>query len=94
MNAYSPTDITSHPQFADLVIQQPDQTDLTYPVNQVDSLSISFLLVVCFSIAVFSFLIGFGVGRQHKSHHKLIAIRLRQIQTLERIWHMKAEHKD
>ncbi|MBN3895404.1 MAG: hypothetical protein HWQ41_09095 [Nostoc sp. NOS(2021)] len=94
MNGFSPSGITANPQFADLVIQQPDQTDLTYPPNQVDGLSASPWLVVCLCVAAIFFCIGVGVGRRHTRHHKLIAIRLRQIQTLERIWQMTAKRRD
>jgi len=94
MNAFSPTEITPHPQFAELVIQQPDQTDLTYPATQVDSLSGSLLFVACLCIAAVFFYIGVGVGRRQTRHHKLIAIRLQQIQTLERIWQLTAERRD
>jgi hypothetical protein len=94
MSAFSPTDITAHPEFADPVIQQTDQTDLTYPATQINSLSGSFLLVACLCIAAVFFYIGVGVGRRQTRHHKLIAIRLQQIKTLERIWQMTTERRD
>ncbi|MEH1860314.1 MAG: hypothetical protein V7L21_20455 [Nostoc sp.] len=88
MNEFSPDGITANPQFADSVIQQ------TYPPNQVDSLSASLLLVACLCVAAGFFYIGVYVGRRHTRHHQLIAIRLRQIQTLEKIWQMTAKRRD
>ncbi|MEH2457430.1 hypothetical protein [Nostoc sp.] len=94
MNGFSLADITAHPQFATSITQQPDQTNLTYTQDQLDSLSGSLLLVTCLCIAAGIFYIGVCAGRRHTRHHQLIAIRLRQIQTLERIWQMTAKRRD
>ncbi|MDF5739631.1 MULTISPECIES: hypothetical protein [unclassified Nostoc] len=94
MNRFSLTDITAHPQFAALITQQPDQTNLTYTQDQLDSLSGSISLVACLFVAVGFFYIGVGVGRRHTRRDQLIAIRLRQIQTLERIWQLTAKRRD
>ncbi|MBN4000560.1 hypothetical protein [Nostoc sp. LPT] len=94
MNRFSLADITAHPQFAASITQQPDQTNLTYTQDQIDSLSGSLLLIACLCVAAGFFYIGVAVGRRHTRHHQLIAIRLRQIQTLERIWQMTAERRD
>ncbi|MEH1767648.1 hypothetical protein [Nostoc sp.] len=94
MNGLSSADLTANPQFATPITEQLDQLDLTYSPNQVDSLSGNVLFVACLCVAAIFFCIGVGVGRQHTRHHKLIAIRLRQIQTLERIWQMTAERRD
>lgn len=88
MNEFSPDGITANPQFADSVIQQ------TYLPNQVDSLSGNLLLVACLCVAANIFFIGVAVGRRDTRHHQLIAIRLGQIQTLERIWQMTAKRRD
>ncbi|MEH2002014.1 MAG: hypothetical protein V7L00_25325 [Nostoc sp.] len=68
--------------------------NLTYTQDQVDSLSGSVLLVTCLCLAAGIFYIGVCVARRHTRHHQLIAIRLRQIQTLERIWQMTAKRRD
>ncbi len=94
MNGFSLSDITAYPQFADPVTEQPSQTDLIDPPNQVDSLSGILLLVACLCVAAVFFYIGVRVGRRYTRHHELIAIRLRQIQTLERIWQMTAKRRD
>lgn len=89
MNTLSPTDITAHPQFIASVTEQLDQIDLTQQTNQFDS-----LFVTCLCVAAVFFYIGVQIGRRHKTSDELIAIRLRQIQTLERIWRIGAEHRD
>ena len=94
MNRFFLADFTAQPQLADSVIEQPDQTDVTYTPNQVDSLSVSLLLVACLCVGAGFFCIGVAVERRHTRHHQLIANRLRQIQTLERIWQMTAKRRD
>lgn len=89
MNTLSPTDIMAHPQIVTSVTEQLDQIDLTQQTNQFDS-----LFVACLCVAAVFFYIGVQVGRRHKTSDKLVAIRLRQIQTLERIWQMAAERRD
>ncbi|MEH1871409.1 hypothetical protein [Nostoc sp.] len=94
MNRFSLDDLTAQHQLVTPVIQQLDQTNLTYTQDQIDSLSGSLLFVACLCVAAVFFCIGVGVGRRHTRHHQLIGIRLRQIQTLERIWQMTAKGKD
>ena len=94
MNGFSQGDITAHPQFAYPVTQQLDRSDLTYSSNQVDSLPANLLLIACLCVAAAFFSIGVRVGRRQTKHYELIVTRIQQIQTLERIWQMKAEHKD
>jgi hypothetical protein len=96
MNGFSLADITASPQFPTPVTEQPDQTDLTYTLDhdQIESLSGSLLLVACVCVASVFFYMGFRVGKRHTRHHQLMAIRLRQIQFLERIWQMTAERRD
>ncbi|MBN3948784.1 MAG: hypothetical protein HWQ38_20920 [Nostoc sp. NMS7] len=89
MNTLSPTDITAHPQFLASVTEQLDQIHLTQQTNQFDS-----LFVACLCVAAVFFYIGVRVGRGHKIRDELIAMRLEQIQTLERIWQMAAERRD
>ncbi|QLE45865.1 hypothetical protein FD723_37165 (plasmid) [Nostoc sp. C052] len=89
MNTLSPTDITAHPQFIASVTEQLDQIHLTQQTNYEIG-----LFVTCLCVAAVFFYIAVHVGRRHKTRDELIAIRLRQIQTLERIWQMAAERRD
>lgn len=89
MNTLFPTDITAHPQFLASVTEQLDQIDLTQQTNQFDGLFVS-----CLCVATVFFYITVQVGKRHKTRDELIAIRLRQIQTLERIWQMAAERRN
>ncbi|MEH2086005.1 hypothetical protein [Nostoc sp.] len=89
MDRLSPTDITVHSQFLASVTEQLNQIDLTQQTNQFDS-----LFVACICVAAVFFYIGVRVRRRHKIRDELIAMRLKQIQTLERIWQMAAERRD
>ncbi|MBN3924693.1 hypothetical protein [Nostoc sp. NMS4] len=94
MNGFSLADLTAQPQLVAPVIQQLEQVKLTYTQDQIDSLSGNLLFVACLCIVAGSFSMGVVVGRRHTRHHQLIAIRLRQIQTLERIWQMTTKRRD
>ncbi|MEH2323586.1 MAG: hypothetical protein V7K32_08435 [Nostoc sp.] len=96
MNRFSSAEITASPQFPTPIIEQPDQTHLIYRLDhdQIESLSGSLLFVACVCIAAVFFYMGFRVGKRHIRHHELMAIRLRQIQFLERIWQMTDERRD
>ncbi|MHC5746288.1 MAG: hypothetical protein ACYTXT_31230 [Nostoc sp.] len=89
MNRLSPTDITAHSQFLASVTEQLNQLDLTQQTNYQIG-----LFVACLCVAAVFFYIGVRVGRGHKIRDELIAMRLEQIQTLERIWQMAVEHRD